>query len=284
MFSLTLQGATGLIRYLSTSMLRSQPAFGAIEWIQNHSRNTQLALLCGYIDVALTYERSQEALSVREGWAVSAGCAFHDHFVLAGPASDPAGISASPTITAALLQIASTRTVFHSRGDASATMWKERGLWTTAGYQPWTEQENTSWYTVTELDPASALVNADKHGAYLLTDRSTLLRQTMDSTIRNTTVFFEPHKSDDILMNSCHALYSRTVDGETALKVREFLEYMLSEEGQRMVSAYGVVETGFPLFAPVADGFAHSFLRGGIPKDGKWVISNQSTACDSTVN
>jgi tungstate transport system substrate-binding protein len=40
---------------------------GSIEWICNHSRSTQLALLKGYVDSALIYEREQEEIAVSEG-------------------------------------------------------------------------------------------------------------------------------------------------------------------------------------------------------------------------
>ncbi|RLL93058.1 hypothetical protein CFD26_101542 [Aspergillus turcosus] len=86
--------------YLS---LRDTP--GSIEWVCNHSRNTQLALFHGHIDLALTYEREQEEISVLEGWAENAGCIFHDHFCLIGPEQDPANIRQVQSIEEAFEQI-----------------------------------------------------------------------------------------------------------------------------------------------------------------------------------
>ncbi|KAJ6066240.1 hypothetical protein N7444_000178 [Penicillium canescens] len=62
-------GGVGLVEALAKDYLLLQKNQGRIEWICNHSRNTQLALLSGYVDIALTYEREQEEIAVSEGWA-----------------------------------------------------------------------------------------------------------------------------------------------------------------------------------------------------------------------
>ncbi|KAL5338516.1 hypothetical protein BJX70DRAFT_398655 [Aspergillus crustosus] len=122
-------GGTGLIAALAKDYLSLNGNPGAIQWICNHSRNTQLALLHGQIDLTLTYEREQEDISVEEGWATNAGCLFHDHFFLAGPSHDPANVRQAKSITEAFDRIATTQSVFYSRSDGSATMWKERNIW-----------------------------------------------------------------------------------------------------------------------------------------------------------
>ena len=114
-------------------------------------------------------------------------------------------------------------------------------------------------------------MTADATGAYLLIDRSTLLRQTALQTIRNTTVFFEPTAPDDLLMNSCYALTSTNSTTERTATVSHFLDYLFSELGQKVIEDFGRDELGgYPLFAPVKDGFATSLLRGGLPRDGHW--------------
>ena len=263
-------GATGLIEALALAYLdqrRGPPA--AITWVCNHSRNTQLALFHGYIDLALTYERASEASAGAEGWSVTHGCVFHDHFVLAGPVSDPAGVSRATDLHDAFRRIAQRRAPFHSRADGSATMAKERSIWNATGVRPWEDpSESSSWYTMTEFTPSDAVRNADVAQAYLLTDRSTLLRLVADGMVRQTTVFFEPTGTDDVLMNSCYALSAPDAGDE----VHAFASYALSPAGQRIIADFGRAEAGLPLFAPVKDGFAKGILRGGRPNGGKWVI------------
>jgi tungstate transport system substrate-binding protein len=245
----------------------------SIDWVCNHSRNTQLALLHGYIDIGLTYERDQEAITAAEGWSITAGCAFHDHFCLAGPASNPANIQPTASLEAAFLKIAESKVLFHSRADASATMWKERAIWTRSGIEPWKDTSAAIWYQTNIFSPSEALKAADAAGAYLLTDRSTLLRQTALQTIHSTTVFIEPKSAEDVLMNSCYALIPAHVSGERFAAALHFLDYLFSQEGQRVIAAFGKEELGgFPLFASVGDGFAKSFLRGGLPCNGKWKL------------
>lgn len=261
-----------MIKALANDHLSTLPNKGSITWVCNHSRNTQLALLHGHIDVALTYERDQEALAAAEGWSRTVGCVMHDHFCLAGPLADPAGVRDAPTLGDALTRIATSRSLFHSRADASATMWKEQSLWKTGAFRPWEKLDDddeavSSWYRTSVLSPAEALKGADAAGAYLLTDRSTLLRQVSLGTISRTTVFFEPAAEDDVLMNSCYALCSPSASPV----VTKFLDYLVSDRAQDLVESYGRKEVGIPLFAKAADGFARTPLKAGRPDGSKWV-------------
>jgi tungstate transport system substrate-binding protein len=277
-------GATGLIRALAldylSSLSLSQLESGSITWVCNHSRNTQLALFHNYIDIALTYERSTEAIAETEGWSKTFGCVFHDHFVLAGPAADPAGVKGCGNINEALFKIWKLGTQgtegvkWHVRTDGSATMWKERSLWvmTPERLQPWRDTKaSETWYQMSVCTPAEAVQRADKTSAYLLTDRATLLRQTALGTVERTTVFSEPRAEDDVLMNSCFALYSPDKKRGGNEHVQRFLAYAVSERGQRLIERFGMEEVGVPFFAVVKDGFARSSLVRGVPTQGKWV-------------
>lgn len=268
-------GALGLIRALAEDYISMLPSPASITWICNHSRNTQLALLHDYIDIALTYERDQEELAATEGWSVTAGCIFHDHFVLAGPAADPAGLRHAQTLEEGMRRIAKERCLFHSRADASATMWKERGLWSAAGLKPWEDETAASWYSTSLHNPADALKNADSAGAYLLTDRSTLLRQTGLLSISRTTVFFEPGEENDVLMNSCYALHAKNLNTDRARGVKQFLTYATSERGQEVIGNFGRAQVGVPLFATLAEGYARTSLKGGRPRDGQWTVDSR---------
>jgi tungstate transport system substrate-binding protein len=241
-------------------------------WICNHSRNTQLALLHGYIDIALTYEREQEQLAQGEGWSVTHGCVFHDHFCLAGPISDPAEIASTASVEDALRAIAKQQCLFHSRADASATMWKEHYLWNASAVQPGENSTAATWYKMSQFGPSEALIRADGQGAYLIIDRSTLLRQVGEGQVLNTTVFFEPTNPTDILMNSCYGLTSP----DPPQDVQDFLDYLISPRAQRIIKEFGEAEVGLPLFAPVADGYCARLLKGGYPKDRRWVQAKTS--------
>ncbi|KAH7062513.1 hypothetical protein B0J12DRAFT_645627 [Macrophomina phaseolina] len=268
-------GATGLLEALANDYLSTLSHPGSITWVCNHSSNTQLALFHGYIDLALTYERDNEALAASEGWSHTAGCIFHDHFCIAGPISDPAGLKSATSLSDALRKIAESKTLFHSRADGSATMAKERGLWSAAGLRPWASQDSAGWYKTSLDTPADALKRADAAGAYLLTDRSTLLRQTASRTISATTVFIEPQSLEDPLMNSCYALYSTALTGERFENASRFLDYLCSARGQDVIGSFGQGEAGLPFFARLEEGFANTTLKGGVPRQGRWASSSK---------
>lgn len=151
-------------------------------------------------------------------------------------------------------------------------MWKERQIWSQCRLEPWNNASDAAWYHTFLETPSDALANADAAEAYLLTDRSTLLRQTIQQTIARTTVFIEPTSPDDLLMNSCHALYSPSATGLRQQNTMNFLRYLFSDRGQDVIASYGRHECGLPLFASIRDGFARSSLTGGFPRNGRWNV------------
>lgn len=246
---------------LATDYLSIGGTLGSIEWICNHSRNTQLALLKGYVDIALTYEREQEEIAVSEGWAENAGCMFHDHFTLVGPEHDPANARGAKSIEEAFDYIASSQSLFHSRNDGSATMCREREIWRRCHRRPWEEKSNSSnWYIKTGYNPAEAVSFATASGAYLLIDRSTLLMQVSRRTVASWAVFFEPTDSFHPLMNSCYALHTPLGRSSVDEEIIRFIGYLMSSRGQGVIAKYEVDKVGFPFFASVHQGFATTSL------------------------
>lgn len=167
-------------------------------------------------------------------------------------------------------------------------MVKERNIWSQLNLSPWTT--SPPWYTQTTLTPADALVKADAAGAYLLSDRSTLLRQTQLHTIKSSTVFYEPSSPSDFLMNSCAAMISN----QPSEMASRFARWLFSDKAQSLlvydsilsetlaylfhcsIAEYGRAQVGLPFFAAVEAGYAKSSLLGGFPSGGKWVSATQA--------
>ncbi|OOF90645.1 hypothetical protein ASPCADRAFT_510677 [Aspergillus carbonarius ITEM 5010] len=254
-------GATGLIKALAEDYLTLLDRPGSIQWICNHSRNTQLALFHGHVDLALTYEREQEDISVAEGWAQNEGCVFHDHFCLAGPRDDPANVKQAASIGDAFDRIATAQATFHNRSDGSATMWKERQIWDQCRCQPWNDP-GAGWYESFLNTPSEAVTQANIAGAYLLNDRSTFLTMASQGHVSNLAVFFEPEDAASTLMNSCYALTSPHTSKDVAERVASFLTYLKSSRGQGVVARYGCDKVGVPLFASLSEGYARAKLAG----------------------
>lgn len=139
--------------------------------------------------------------------------------------------------------------------------------------QPWRDTKaSETWYHMRDCTPAEAVQRADEASAYLLIDRATLLRQTALRKVKRTTVFFEPRAKDDMLMNSCFALYSPDRGRGGHGHVQRFLECAVSERGQRLIETFGAEDVKVPFFAALKDGFAKSSLIRGRPIQGKWVF------------
>lgn len=227
------------------------------------------------MDIALTYERDQEDIAVKEGWAKNAGCVFHDHFCFAGPERDPANAQGATSIEEAFQKIATARCQFHSRADGSATMWKERDIWRRGHREPWKQGSDSQWYIQTQYNPANAVTQADAANAYLLIDRSTFLSQVTYGLVSHSTVFFEPTDDTHLLMNSCYALYGTQSSPAVAKEALSFIQYLKSNRGQEIIANYGKDTAGIPLFASVDERLVRADLTGGKARDGRWMLSNQ---------
>ena len=227
-------GPTGLVRALCEAYTQTRGTGQdlKIEWVCNHSRHTQIALQAGIIDIAITYEREEEARAEREGWYLSKGVFCHDHFILAGPSSNPASLPRGIDIGQAFALIAETGSFFHTRGDGSATMHKEHELWHMAKVSK-EGRSRAAWYSRLPATPFDALLGAEAGGAYLLSDRATFLLAKHRGEIRDMVAYVE---GGEVLMNSC-ALGVRV--GEDRLEVLRMVEWLHSPEAQRIISTYG---------------------------------------------
>ena len=248
-------GHTGLLRELSEAFIGRHDKKFRIEWVINHSRHTQIALLGDIVQVGLTYEPEWEDLGIAEGWAERATTAFHDRFILVGPASNPANVSARADIKVAMREIAThgeklrvaaaahQKAIFHSRGDGSATHYKELQLWGLCGMDL---AYAKSWRQRIPLTPYEALRRADQDGVYAITDRATFLTAKRDGVVSNLMVYVEDGKH---LVNPCAALINLKAPSNRL--AREFAHWLASEEAQDIIENFGKKwKLRLPIFAP----------------------------------
>ncbi|KAK3670882.1 hypothetical protein LTR78_009160 [Recurvomyces mirabilis] len=253
-------GYTGILKILSEAFIAHKchatatPPFH-IEWVANHSRHTEVALLAGIVQVALTYEPDWEDQGIREGWAKRVTRVFNDRFILVGPTSDPAGVldvsksenCGNLAIYFALRAIAqhgrqAKLITTHHRGDGSATSYKELQLWGLSGIDLST---SASWRERVPLAPYPTLVHASKVGVYILTDRATYLCAKRDGVVPETRAFVDEGKH---LLNPCSALVNlKAPRNELAW---EFAEWLGGEQAQKLIREFGTGwRTGLPVFA-----------------------------------
>jgi tungstate transport system substrate-binding protein len=124
----------------------------------------------GDVDAVLVHARAAEEAFIAAGYASHRREIMYNDFVVIGPESDPADVSAADDVTTALDSIATAEAVFVSRGDDSGTHQLELALWDRAGIAPVSD-----WYRSTGSGMGAALNTAAGLDAYIIADRATWL-------------------------------------------------------------------------------------------------------------
>lgn len=198
----------------------------------------------GNADVLLVHAPSSEVTFMQEGNGKDRALVMHNDFVIAGPASDPAGIKGKSALDA-LKAIFDSKANFVSRGDDSGTHKMELSLWQKINLDP----KGQPWYIETGQGMGASLTVASEKGAYILTDRATYLANQKNL---NLVILVE---GDKTLLNVYHVI---TVNPEKWQKVNyagalAFLKFLTAPETQQVIAKFGVEKYGQALFFADAD-------------------------------
>lgn len=200
----------------------------------------------GDADVLLVHAEATEIQFVKDGYGVNRHRVMYNDFIIVGPKEDPAGIkdAAGADAAKALRMMSEQGAVFCSRGDDSGTHKKELELWNAAGIEPVGD-----WYKSLGQGMGSTLTFADEEMGYVMTDRATYL-----SMIDNLDLV--------ILVEGDERLYNQygviKVNPEKHEGLNEkgadlFVEWIISDEVQDMITEFGKDKYGQSLFVPNAD-------------------------------
>jgi tungstate transport system substrate-binding protein len=199
----------------------------------------------GDADVLLVHSPDDEAQFMADGHGTLRLPFAYNHFVIAGPADDPAGVASSETAADAFAAIAGSRSMFVSRGDESGTHKKELKLWESAGVTP-----EGDWYLSVGQGMGETLRIASEKQAYTLTDLGTLLAQgdsldleklfTGSGDLRNVYDVIIVNQNEFPMVNAAGA--------------EDLAQVLVGAEGQKAIAAYGEEDFGEPLFQPFAGG------------------------------
>jgi tungstate transport system substrate-binding protein len=195
----------------------------------------------GEVDVVLSHAPGLERSWLADGAVINRRLVMLNEFLVVGPPDDPAQVGAAASGREAFRRIGHTRARFVSRGDSSATHLLERRLWAEAGIVPDWEGHIESGQGM----GATLLIAADRR-AYALTDRATFL------ALRRRVALEPVHAGDPALHNVYHVLEVNPArfPGVNHAGARAFAEFLLSPEGQAVISTFGVDRFGEPLFIP----------------------------------
>ena len=196
----------------------------------------------GKVDVTLGHAKEALDTYIGEGYGVDRHAVMHNYFVIMGPKDDPAGIRDISDLTEAHKLIANTDSLYLSRGDEGGMHQREKAIWTEVGIDPAKED----WYLVSNDFMMASLRMANDRGAYHMADSSTCTVMKDELSSLDTIVVGYPNSYEATVVNP--EKYSHVTYG----LANNFVEYIISSEGQTIIADFGKEEFGEPLYYPDA--------------------------------
>lgn len=211
---------------------------GRMCWRKAGSGASLKLLKAKKVDVIMVHAPAAEKKAVIEGWAIKRNLIGSNEFYIVGPKNDPAGISKAKSAADAYAKIARSKSKFFSRGDNSGTHKKELAIWKKAGIKP-----AGDWYLITKTFMMATLKMANEKNGYFMTDSSTWVAGKRN--MGNLKILF---RGDPFLINTYHALCQPA--GATAGQAigAKFIDFLVSPEGQKLISEYGAKAYGEGLY------------------------------------
>ncbi len=196
----------------------------------------------GNADVLLVHSPAAEKAFMEAGHGARREDVMYNDFVIVGPESDPAGIKGMTAVDAFKKLAADAKTPFVSRGDNSGTHSKEKTIWKAASIEP-----KGDWYVSAGQGMGSVLTMALEQQAYTLADRATYLAMTKKGL--DLVILVE---GDKALFNPYGVI---TVNPEKGKHIKaelatKFVDWIISEPTQKLISEFGKEEFGQALFTP----------------------------------
>ena len=247
---------TGLLDELKTMFERTHPVYNVSFISQGTGLSIETAKR-GDADMILVHSPSQERGFLESGSGVNRKIFAYNFFIIVGPKADPAGITGMDPISA-LIKIREEgqagNAFWVSRGDNSGTHSKEKSLWATTGlvldeikYETAGGSSGT-WYIEAGSGMTATLQLANEKIAYTLTDVATYLKNFKNGNIE--LVKIVDSGKDTLNVYSAIVCNPETNPRGMFEVSMEFLRFLLSEEVQDMLVAFGEEEFGSTLFKP----------------------------------
>lgn len=233
-------GELGLLKALGDGF--STKANTTLLWKKAGSGESIKALKEKSVDMIMVHAPTAEKKAVEEGWATKRVLIGSNEFFIVGPADDPAKISESKSVSDAYTRIANAKAKFFSRGDNSGTHKKEMDVWQKVEITP-----SGDWYVVTKDFMTATLKRANDEKGYFMTDSSTWVAEK--NNVPNLKILF---KGDKFLVNTYHALCQPEGATPGAQWAARFIDFVASEEGQKIIRDYGKDQYGQGLYDDAA--------------------------------
>lgn len=220
----------------------------------------------GNVDLIFVHAKSREKAFVDQGYGTKRYAVMHNDFIILGPATDNAGIKGLKDASIALKRIASSGTLFVSRGDDSGTHTKEQYLWEKSGLTMKQvssvitkkgkkktinfTQPVGSWYYSLGQGMGKVLTFADEKRAYTLSDRGTFIKYKYG---RKGEFDLDVLCEGDRILHNPYGVIPVNPKKHPHVKyklAKTFAEWIISAKAQTLIADYRLV--GKQLFYPDA--------------------------------
>jgi tungstate transport system substrate-binding protein len=198
----------------------------------------------GNADLLLTHAPAAEQEIVASGAAVSRVPFMENHFVIAGPPDDPAGVHGAGSPEEAFRRIAALPAAYASRADDSGTHKREVALLAAAGLDP---AGGWKGFIRTGAGMALTLQVAGERRAYLLSDVGTFLAFREITGLEALSAPTASLRNVYALLRVSPERFAR-VRGEDARMLEAFF---LERDTQQRIAEFGRQRFGRPLFQPL---------------------------------
>jgi tungstate transport system substrate-binding protein len=196
----------------------------------------------GLTHITMGHAREATARFFAEGYAAKRVDLMHNFTVIVGPASDPAKIEGLTDIKEAQKRIYQAKAPYLSRGDGGGMNILEIKIWKDLNIDP----KGQSWYQVSSKFMLDSLLDADKNGQYNMLDSSTWAIHKSKVKGLKLLVKGPPNEYEMCLVSTAknpNLKYNQDL-------AEKFYEFVISNEGQRIIAEFGKQQYGESLYYP----------------------------------
>jgi len=199
----------------------------------------------GDADVLLVHAKTSEEEFIKAGHGIERFDVMYNDFILLGPSEDILNLDqkADKDIVKAFSLISEGKQRFVSRGDDSGTHKMELTLWNEANVKP-----EGAWYLDAGQGMGAVIQMTDELQGYTLTDRATYLSMMNKLDLK---IVLE---GDTKLFNQYGVIAVNPEKNSiiNAHGAQAFIDWILSDKGQKLIEEFGKDKFGQSLFIPNA--------------------------------
>lgn len=195
----------------------------------------------GDADVLFVHSRQDEENFMQKGFGEKRAEIMSNHFIIAGPQNDPAGVKHAKNALTALTLINKSNAAFVSRGDQSGTHKKEMILWDMIDIKPFAEK----WYFSAGKGMADVLMMADEMNAYVLSDKATFLAMQDRLKLKILVYDYSEYMKNPYSIIIVNSQKHKNINKQGAQK---FFDFMTSEKVRNIINEFGKQQYGESLF------------------------------------